>query len=277
MSCIRSFKRLSGLAFALSLLSASAWAQRIDQTSWPVQENAGCSGENAAFCDLRIYQVMVEAFVDCDSEHDYNDGYGTSHHKGDLRGIIQSLDYIKGLGMNALWLTPIFDSDAGTPQERYCGNGTDLKLDATGYYTRDYFAIDPKFGTLEDARELVEEAHARGIYVFLDGVFGHHKGGVKPSPTGKLPVDSVDFNDYGGDPCGYPGRVVEFDDPRSVEFFQEVATWWIDEIGIDGWRLDQAYQVPLDAWREIRASVETVSEARRAAGETWGTLGYMVS
>lgn len=270
--------RLSALFLILSLLfSAAAHAVRIEQSTWPLQENNGCSGENAAFCGLRIYQVMVESFIDGDPNHDYNDGYGTSHHKGDLRGIIQSLDYIKSLGMNAIWLTPVFDSDAGQPQARLCGNGSDLKLDATGYYTRDYFAIDPNFGTLDDARELVEEAHDRGLYVFFDGVFGHHKGNVAASPTGKLPVDSDDFDDYGGDPCGYPGRVVEFDDPRSVEFFKEVATWWIDEIGIDGWRLDQAYQVPLDAWREIRAAVEATSQARRDAGEAWGTLGYMVS
>lgn len=271
-------KFLSGLIFALGLAQVSpAWAVRIDASPWPVQEKAGCRGENAEFCGLRIYQVMVEAFVDGDPEHDYGDGYGTSHHRGDLRGIIQSLDYIKGLGMNALWLTPIFDSDAGQPQARFCGSGSDLKLDATGYYTRNYFAVDPRFGTLEDARELVAEAHARGMYVFLDGVFGHHKGGLTPSPTGKLPADSVDLADYGDNPCGYPGRVVEFDHADSVAFFKEVATWWIEEIGIDGWRLDQAYQVPLTAWREIEAAVAAASQARREAGELWGTLGYMVS
>lgn len=60
------------------------------------------------------------------------------------------MTYIKSLGMNAVWLTPIFDSDAG--------NGSYPKLDATGYFARDYFKIDPNFGTLEDARELVNTA-----------------------------------------------------------------------------------------------------------------------
>jgi len=250
----------------------------VDDTAWPIQEHPGCRGTSAETCDLRIYQVMVESFVDGDPDHDYGDGYGTSHHRGDLRGIIDSLDYIRGLGMNAIWLTPVFDSHAGAPQKRIDGSEhVDLKLDATGYYTRDYFSIDPKFGTPDDARELVDAAHERGLYVFFDGVFGHHKGDLVPSPTGLLPVDSSDPADYGGDPSGYPGRAVDYDDPATLAFYREVATYWIEEIGIDGWRLDVAWQVPLPAWREITAAVEQAAAARRAAGKRWGTLGYMVA
>ena len=222
--------------------------------------------------------MLVESFVDGDPDHDYEDGYGTSHHRGDLRGIIQSLDYIRGLGMNAIWLTPVFDSHAGEPQQRLNGSThVDLKLDATGYYTRDYFKIDPGFGTLEDARELVNAAHERGLYVFFDGVFGHHKGNPVASPSGRLPVDSGDPADYGGDPNGYPGRVVDYDDPATLAFYKEVATYWIEELGIDGWRLDVAYQVPIPAWREIKAAVETAAAVRRVQGQRWGTLGYMVA
>jgi len=221
---------------------------------------------------------MVESFVDGDPAHDYGAGYGPSHHRGDLRGIIRSLDYIRGLGMNAIWLTPVFDSHAGEPQLRIDGSEhVELRLDATGYYTRNYFAIDPKFGTLDDFRELVEAAHARGLYVFLDGVFGHHKGALVPSPAGRLPVDSTDPSDYGDYPPGYPGRVADYDDPRTLAFYKEVATWWIEEVGIDGWRLDVAWQVPLWAWRELKAAVEAAARARRDAGERWGTLGYMVA
>ena len=238
----------------------------------------GCRGPAAELCNLRIYQVMVEAFVDGDPGHDYGSGYGNSHHRGDLRGIIDSLDYIRDLGMNAIWLTPVFDSHAGEPQKRIDGSEhVDLRLDATGYYTRDYFRIDPKFGTLDDARELVDAAHERGLYVFFDGVFGHHKGNVVPSPSGRLPVDSTDPADYGADPGGYPGRVVDYDDPRTLAFYREVAAYWIEELGIDGWRLDVAWQVPLPAWREIKAAVEAAAAARRAAGHRWGTLGYMVA
>lgn len=244
----------------------------IDAAAGPVQEKAACRGARSGFCALRIYQVMVEAFVDGDPDHDYGDGYGTSHHRGDLRGIIESLDYIAELGMNAIWLTPVFDSQAGAPQQRLDGGSAiDLKLDATGYYTRNYFAIDPRFGTLDDARELVDQAHQRGLYVLFDGVFGHHKGGLVPSPTGQLPVDSEDPADYGGDPGSYPGRVVDFDAPESTAFYREVASWWIREVGIDGWRLDQAYQVPLSAWAAIGDAVEQASASRP------GNPGYLVA
>jgi glycosidase len=204
---------------------------------------------------------MVESFVDGDPTRNYNAGYGTSHHKGDLRGIINSLDYIKSQGMNAVWLTPVFDSYAGTPNS---SGSVNLKLDATGYYTRDYFKIDPKFGTFADAQELVNSAHSKGMYVFFDGVFGHHKGNLIPSPTGKLPVNSS------------PG-VVNWNSNASRDFYIEVATYWINQLGIDGWRLDQAYQVPPYRWIEIRTAVENASAARALAGHEWGTLGYMVA
>ncbi len=277
-----SMRRVLVLAVAAVLgselaICAPVRAVQLDFPAGGVQQKAGCTGDTVEQCELRIYQVMVEAFVDGDSSRDYNDGYGTSHHKGDLRGIIDSLDYIQGLGMNAIWMTPIFDSHAGTAQQRLYSTAYNLKLDATGYYTRDYFSIDPKFGTLADAQELVDTAHAKGMYVFFDAVFGHHKGGLIPSPTGKLPVDSTDHSDYFGDPGGYPGRVVDYDASASLDFYKEVATYWIDELGIDGWRLDQAYQVPASAWQQIKSEIETVSAQRALAGEQWGTLGYAVA
>ncbi|UPW18200.1 alpha-amylase family glycosyl hydrolase [Agarivorans sp. TSD2052] len=205
--------------------------------------------------ELRIYQVMTEAFIDGDSNHDYNDGYGTSHHKGDLQGIIDSLDYIQSLGMNAIWMTPIFDSEGSS------------KLDATGYFTRNYFEIDPNFGTKAQAKELVDKAHAKGMYVIFDGVFGHHKGSVTPSPNGLTPSGS-------DNPVSYPGT-----DNDTLEFYKEVASYWVTELGIDGWRLDQAYQVPVGAWGEIRKSVEDASKATTYTmnGESVNPLAYMVA
>jgi glycosidase len=216
------------------------------------EKNLSYSDPQDEFHRLRIYQVMVEAFQDGDSTRNYNVGYGPGHHRGDLKGITKALPYIKSLGMNAIWLTPIFDSGKGS--------GNDPKLDATGYFARDYFKIDPHFGTLEDAREMVNTAHQLGMYVFLDGVFGHHKENVVPSPKGNLPV-------------GPPGAV---NYPESLPFYSEVAFYWIDELEIDGWRLDQAYQVPVQYWKVIREAVEAKCRERKAAGKRWGTLGYMV-
>lgn len=208
---------------------------------------------------LRIYQVMVESFIDGDPNRGHGTGYGTSHHQGDLQGIIDSLDYIQSLGVNAIWLTPVFASVPINGQDHWAD-----RLDATGYYATDYFSIDPKFGTLETAKALVEQAHARGLYVFFDGVFGHHKENVVPSPTGKLPVGS-------SNPVSYP---------ESLPFYQEVAAYWIKTLKIDGWRLDQAYQVPLEAWQDIRKTVDDASQSVTYVnhlGETVHPLGYMVA
>ncbi|MBI3074275.1 MAG: glycosidase [Deltaproteobacteria bacterium] len=198
---------------------------------------------------LRIYQIMVEAFQDGDPARGFGTGYGSSVHLGDLKGVTRALPYIASLGVNAIWLTPIFDSEGSSA------------LDATGYFARNYFAIDPHFGTFDDARELVDAAHALGLYVFFDGVFGHHKSGVRAAPSGALPLGR-------DNPVSYPG---------SLPFYKEVATYWIDALEIDGWRLDQAYQVPPEAWREIRTAVEAKCAERRAAAKRWGTLGYMVA
>ena len=250
-----------GALITMSMLDRTSAGVQVNTAAGPVQQNSGCSGQTAAACDLRTYEIMVESFVDGDSTRNYNAGYGTSHHKGDLRGIINSLDYIKSLGMNAIWMTPVFDSHAG---ESYQGGGVNLKLDATGYYTRDYFKIDPKFGSLADAQELVTKAHEKGLYVFFDGVFGHNKGNLVASPTGKLPVSSS------------PG-ISDYSAPQTVNFYKEVATYWINQLGIDGWRLDQSYQVPPSGWRDIRSAVESASAQRAQAGQQWGTLGYMVA
>lgn len=222
-----------------------------------------CYGDDQPACNLRIYQVMVESFADGDGSANYGIGYGPSQHNGDLQGIIDSLDHIKSLNVNAIWLTPVFDSCAG--------QGGDNKLDATGYFACDFFTVDPNFGSNAKLKQLVDGAHQRGLYVFLDGVFGHvNKVGVsKPSPEGRLPALTS-----GG--AGYPGQLVDYSKPESLAYFKEVARYWVEQYGIDGWRLDQAYQLGLDDWRAIRSEVEQASAARKAAGQQWGTLGYMV-
>ena len=216
---------------------------------------------------LTIYQVMVASFIHGEGGAEgYTRMWGPDGHtkNGNLRGIIQSLDHIQSLGCNAIWMTPIFDSSL-TPCEE--------KLKATGYFTNNYFAIDPHFGTEAELRELIDEAHRRGIAVIFDGVFGHHGGITEPSPTGLMPESE-------GAQCDRPngaGTNVAF--PASLPYMTEVATYWIDQFGIDGWRLDVAPQLLQGGhnyWVEVRRSVERLCAERRQHGETVGILGYMV-
>ena len=247
---------LVALAVASSLPACAA-----DQHAKLQAPHYACdSNLHQAANSLRIYQVMVESFVDGDSKIGHGTGYGTSHHNGDLQGIIDSLDYIQSLGVNTIWLTPIFEAEPIKGQDHFAD-----RLDATGYFATDYFKIDPRFGDLSTAKKLVDEAHKRGLYVLFDGVFGHHKDGlVKPSPTGLLPKGANNPVDY----------------PASSDFYQEVATYWIKELKIDGWRLDQAYQVPVATWVEIRKAVDEASKSVsyiNAKGNKVNPLGYMVA
>ncbi|HDZ5416455.1 TPA: glycosidase [Vibrio harveyi] len=265
MHNIRYNKLLGKSLIALSVvgvLSACNSSGDSDSGSTPLPDSSYACQANVMeqSNQLRTYQIMVESFVDGDSNIGHGTGYGTSHHNGDLQGIIDSLDYIQDLGMNAIWLTPVFESQAIAGQDHWAD-----RLDATGYFATDYFKIDPRFGDLETARTLVNEAHKRGLYVFFDGVFGHHKDGlIKPSPSGLLPIG-------GSNPVDYPA---------SLDFYKEVATYWVKELKIDGWRLDQAYQVPTDAWTQIRKAVDDASQSvtyTNADGKDVNPLGYMVA
>ena len=225
--------------------------------------------------ELRIYQVMVASFQDGDSSIGYTQMWGPDNQLkgGDLQGIIDAVPYIKELGCNAIWMTPIFESGTGNE-----------KLDATGYFAMDYFNIDDQFGTMEKFDELVETCHNEGLAVILDGVFGHNKGTVAPSPnrTGiKYPGITPDTNN----PVNYATN------PNSIKYYSDVASYWITEHKIDGWRFDQCYQVSFgenatgsdncntgghNYWYDIRKVVEKASSSNGTKGVDWGTLGYMV-
>ncbi|MBR0494823.1 MAG: Beta-galactosidase C-terminal domain [Treponema sp.] len=252
--------------------STSSYIER--KSSNPPVEGKIVSDPN----ELRIYQVMVASFQDGDPSRGYTQMWGPDNalKGGDLQGIINALDYIKELGCNALWMTPIFQS-----------SGFDERLEATGYFATDYFNIDNHFGTNEKFAELVTKCHEKGISVILDGVFGHNgasQGGTmqaSPNRTGiKNPGKKPDTNN----PVNYAGN------PDSLKYYSDVASYWITEYKIDGWRLDQCYQVGLgdksstdntgagghNYWYDIRKVVEEAASSNGTKGNDWGTLGYMV-
>ena len=227
--------------------------------------------------DLRIYQVMVESFQNGDDTINYNVGYGPSDHKGDLQGIINAIPYIKSLGMNAIWLTPIFESAKEN-------DSNPSMLDATGYYTRDYYKVDRRFGDEQKLKQLVDTAHANGLYVFLDGVFGHFRSDLNnTSPKGNKVT--ITQKCLGGELTYYTPpehtSCADFDDKgQSLKYMKEVATYYVENFKIDGWRLDQAYQVPLKDLHEIKTAVEEVSSKvtySNSKGESVHPLAYLVA
>jgi alpha-amylase len=125
-----------------------------------------------------IYQVITDRFFDGDPSNNNADGNydpkghrGTSVHGGDFKGLEQKLDYIKSLGATAVWISPIVLNARG---------------EFHGYAGRDFYKVDPHWGTLEDLRHMVQAAHARGLLV-IDDVIVNHGGNL---------IDSAD-HDYG--------------------------------------------------------------------------------
>ncbi len=254
----------------------------IDTTSLvnAVTKDRACYGTDGEACDIRMYQIMVGSFIHGESgAPGYYKSWGPSVKQGNLRGIIDNLDYIKSTGVNAIWLTPVFASYPIDGQEENF-----YKLDGTGYYTSDYFTIDPKWGSKEEMKELVDKAHAKGLRVILDGVFGHAKANIESieSPKGnKLVLSNICNAEFGGTEEMWTPVCTCYDLDKSLPYLQEVAEYWINELKIDGWRLDQAYQLLPKHWQKITQTIKEASanpdNAYKLADKTVQPLGYMVA
>jgi glycosidase len=221
------------------------------------------------------YEIFPERFAIGDTDKDVS--YVTlkwgelptpkSYAGGDLKGIVQKLGYIKELGINTLYLTPIFPSP------------TNHK-----YAITDYKEIDPQFGTKEDFQELVTKAHGMGIRVIMDAVFNHchedypyfvdvkEKGKASPyhswffingDKPDKKAKNYLTFAD-----CDYMPRW-NTGDPGARDFLLDIAVYWIKEYDIDGWRLDVSDEVSHDFWRRFRQAVKEAKEDCVIIGENW--------
>lgn len=123
-----------------------------------------------------LYFLMTDRFLDGNSSKQVYlnrtqpTGKLRGFEGGNLRGIIKKIDegYFDRLGVNAIWFTPIVEQIHEGVDE-----GTGLTYGFHGYWTRDWTAIDPNFGSKQDLAELVEKAHAKGIRIILDGVINH--------------------------------------------------------------------------------------------------------
>ncbi len=189
--------------------------------------------------------------------------------KGDLRGIIDRLDYIARLGVQVIYMTPIFRSSSRHK-----------------YDTLDYYAIDPSFGTREELIELVDKAHARGLRVVLDGVFNHtapdffafadlkEKGEASEyrdwyyceSLPPKAPLGRANYKCFGYY-FGMPK--LNQQNPATARYFIDVALYWLREAKIDGWRLDVADEIGHSFWKQFRAAVKAEFPDALIVGEVW--------
>ena len=146
---------------------------------------AGCSSTKTAktasktpfvWENANVYFLLIDRFNNGDktNDHTFNRNKTTGKLRGfeggDIRGVIQKLDegYFEKLGINAIWMTPVVEQIHDGVDE-----GTGYSYGFHGYWTRDWSALDPSFGTKKDLAELVQKAHAKGIRILLDAVINH--------------------------------------------------------------------------------------------------------
>ena len=191
--------------------------------------------------------------------------------RGDLKGLTDKLPYIRDLGVDVVYLTPIFHSKS-----------------THKYDTIDYYTIDPDFGTQEDLIRMVETAHSMGMRVVLDAVFNHtapeffafrdleqnwenspyrdwYYCNTKPKRP-MLPFVKPNykcFSYFGGMPK------LNLDNPATAQYCIDVALYWLRTAGIDGWRLDVGDEVSHYFWREFRQQVKAQFPDALIVGEVW--------
>ncbi len=233
------------------------------------------------------YEIFVRSFADSNG-----DGIG------DLNGITAKLDYLKDLGVNALWLTPV------NPSSSY------HKYDVT-----DYYGIDPEYGTLEDYKRLLAEAHKRGINVLLDLVVNHtsnqhpwfleaRKDKTNPyrsyyvwQTPGRIDSLGIATREasggsweltpwhfaHPGDDEKYYGLFtgtmpdLNYDNPLVRQEIYKIGRFWLTEVGVDGFRLDAAKHIYPEweaakshaFWQEFRQEMQRAKPNVYLVGEVW--------
>lgn len=234
------------------------------------------------------YQIFPDRFANGDPTNDPEDvlPWGSKHspgqddfYGGDLQGVIDRLDYIEELGINGIYLTPIFEGK------------TNHKYD-----TIDYKKIDPTFGDEDILRELIDKAHAKGIRIMFDAVFNHigyyskqWQDVLKNQENSRykdwfyihsFPVDTYknltisemnNMDNLNYDTFGFVGHMPKLNttNPEVKAHLLDVATYWIREFDIDAWRLDVANEVDHQFWREFHAACVKEKEDFYIIGEIW--------
>jgi len=209
---------------AASLLLSALLVQAADFTNQPARTSP------AWLRDGVIYEIFPRDFSAA----------------GNLNAVTAKLDQLKDLGVTVLWIMPIHPigkkgrkGDFGSP-----------------YSIKDYYAMDPNYGTLDDFKNLVAEAHKRGLKVIMDLVANHtswdsvmmtNKAFYKQDAQGNVISPQPGWSDVAG---------LNYANPQLREYMVAMMNYWIKTYDIDGYRCDVAWGVPTDFWEQARAALE---------------------
>ncbi|WP_455541287.1 alpha-amylase family glycosyl hydrolase, partial [Prevotella fusca] len=270
------------------------------------REMAGTERKGFDISDV-LYMLMPDRFANGNPKNDIikgmedqlcNRNEPSLRHGGDLEGLRQHLDYFTDLGVTALWFTPVLENDRPADDGKYSTYH--------GYATTDYYRVDPRFGTNEEYKALIDECHKKGLKVVMDMIFNHcgdyhpWAKGTRIDENGKTIKDypSKDwFNspNYGLqtsykltpvlDPYASKVDMTETVDgwfvssmpdlnqrnPHVIKYLIQNSIWWIETVGIDGIRMDTYPYADRKAMADWMKVLDKEYPNFNTVGETWVT------
>ena len=225
-----------------------------------------------------VYQIFPDRFARTNNDtsgiwYEAPKRFSKTLYGGTLKGISQHIDYLKDLGIQVIYLTPIFKSSS------------DHK-----YNTDDYMKIDEGFGSEEDLKELIDICHSNDIKLILDGVFNHSGTDFFAFKDILVNQENSKYKDWyyiKSFPVDIDPKKTRLQKPNYLtfgygrwmpklntsnkevrEYIFNVAKKYLD-LGIDGYRLDVADEISHDFWKEFRKVVKKVNSAALIIGEVW--------
>jgi alpha-amylase len=217
--------------------------------------------------DDAIYMVMTDRFRNGDPSNDLDSVAGKPDwwQGGDLQGVIDELDYIKELGMTAIWITPVAQQ---------------IKGGYHGYWTLNPYEVDPHLGSLSTLQELVRKAHEKGLKVVLD-VVPNHLGTGHPWLTDGAhagwfhPDCPINFSDQSSvENCWLAGLPdLDTENPVVRAYLIAWADWLVEQTGVDGFRVDAARHLSKDFLRAFTSSIRAKHPNFWVLGEVYSS-GY---
>lgn len=283
---------LSGLALSTTAMTASCSPAELPMAqerllSSPLQAaaavrtaSAGTKGSSLAqlnnlrtgriWQDEIVYFIFTDRFANGDRANDFNVSSNDpwAYHGGDLQGIINKLDYLKDLGATALWITPIIDNRDDVFMADFGGGKMQGIWGYHGYWFKDFYKIDEHLGSMAKMKELVQVAHQKGIKILLDVVANHTDYGHPYAKDRHNPQSQ--YHDW----FNHHGVIKNFDDqwwvengelaelpdinqnnPAAAKYVIDSMKWWIQQTGVDGYRIDTVKHVYRPFWQQFNQSM----------------------
>ncbi|MCB9794856.1 MAG: hypothetical protein H6741_19295 [Alphaproteobacteria bacterium] len=231
-----------------------------------------------------MYWVFVDRFSNGDPSRDGAEGTSdaiTDYLGGDWQGVIDKLDYLDEMGITALWITAPQDNAEGAWGDK-CG--ADFS-GYHGYWPSDPWGVEEHFGSEDDFRRLVAEAHARGMRVLVDWVANHvhqdHPYALEhPEWFNELLICEGDVWNTAPEVCWFDPFLpdIRYYDPAPLVQMVDDAVAWIQEYELDGYRVDAVKHVPHSLLFNLQSRIRAEVEHRVAGGdEAFYTVGETYS